>query len=297
MKINKVLLRSISGLIYMAVIVGLILCGASGVYVLTALLAVIGTAEFDTISYHPGRKHIAIVCCDIICTVTLVLIPSLIGAFAAPVWLLAVMTRLVLELYCKEENPLRSLSTSFMTQVYIGVPLACMSLSAMMLSVDHLLAFPSVDMVSQLGAPEEWGTALPLIVMFIYIWLNDTGAFVFGSLFGRHKLFERISPKKTWEGFFGGLFVCLCASFLFYYFGGRSAFHCDYPLGAWIGYAFLVTVFATWGDLVESLVKRNLKIKDSGNIIPGHGGILDRIDSLLLVMPASLIYCVLVKLI
>lgn len=285
---KKIMVRSVSGIVYIAIIVGLLLCGSSGAYVLAAIFSVLATIEFDHISYHPGRKGIGIICCDIVANVSLVLIPSLIGVVAAPLWIIATLTRMTMELYAGEENPLKSLSTSLMSQVYIGVPLACMSLSAMLLNVSDLLANPSLEaFMSVFGFTTP---VMPVLLMFIYLWLNDTGAFLVGSAMGRHKLFEKVSPKKTWEGFFGGFLFCAGASVLFYFFGGREFFQVDFKIGVWIGYAAVVALFATWGDLVESLIKRNLQLKDSGNIMPGHGGILDRIDSLLFVAPASLLY-------
>jgi phosphatidate cytidylyltransferase len=128
--------------------------------------------------------------------------------------------------------------------------------------------------------------------MFIFIWLYDTGAYCIGMLLGKHRLFERISPKKSWEGVFGGIAACIAGAYAtFYWF---DEFFQVPDLATWIGLSVVVAVFATFGDLVESLVKRTVGVKDSGNILPGHGGILDRIDSLLLVAPAVLIYLMLV---
>ena len=125
------------------------------------------------------------------------------------------------------------------------------------------------------------------LFMFVCIWLNDTGAYLVGCTIGKHRLFERISPKKSWEGFFGGMVFCIAAgAFAHLLIGGSQAI--------WIPFAIIVSVFATWGDLVESLIKRTAGVKDSGNIMPGHGGVLDRIDSLLFVAPAILAYLFLV---
>ena len=137
------------------------------------------------------------------------------------------------------------------------------------------------------------GTAL-LLAMFVMIWLSDTGAFIVGSLLGRHKLFPRISPAKSWEGFFGGIIFVIASAFVMKYCFG--AYFTSTSLAALCGMGVTTAVFATWGDLVESLIKRTLGVKDSGNILPGHGGILDRIDSLLLVIPATLIYLVTITL-
>jgi phosphatidate cytidylyltransferase len=116
--------------------------------------------------------------------------------------------------------------------------------------------------------------------------MNDTGAYCVGSLIGRHKLFPRISPGKSWEGSIGGAVVVLAVA------AAISIYIDDVmlTLPQWLGLGFVVVVFGTWGDLVESLFKRTLGIKDSGNILPGHGGMLDRFDSSLLAIPAAVVY-------
>ena len=126
--------------------------------------------------------------------------------------------------------------------------------------------------------------------IFIFNWVNDTGAYCTGMLFGKHKLFERISPKKSWEGSIGGSVFCIISSFILAHF---------FPFmstGVWIGLALTVVIFGTWGDLTESLLKRRLGIKDSGNILPGHGGMLDRFDSAILAIPAAVVYLYVVSL-
>ena len=131
-----------------------------------------------------------------------------------------------------------------------------------------------------------------LLGMFIFIWLYDTGAFCVGMLLGKHRLFERISPKKSWEGVIGGVAACVIGAYVTHHW--FNEFFQVPDLAIWIGLSVVVAVFATFGDLVESLIKRTVGVKDSGNILPGHGGILDRIDSLLLVAPAVFIYLLLV---
>ena len=129
----------------------------------------------------------------------------------------------------------------------------------------------------------QYNAILPLSI-FIFNWVNDTGAYCTGMLFGKHKLFERISPKKSWEGSIGGSVFCIISSFILAHF---------FPFMStevWIGLALTVVIFGTWGDLTESLLKRRLGIKDSGNILPGHGGMLDRFDSAILAIPAAVVY-------
>lgn len=123
-----------------------------------------------------------------------------------------------------------------------------------------------------------------IIAILILIWVNDSFAFLVGKNFGKTKLFVSVSPKKTMEGFIGGLVFALVASFII------SKFNDDYTLINWLIIAFIVSVIGTIGDLVESKFKRQANIKDSGNIMPGHGGMLDRLDSLLFAAPFVYLY-------
>ncbi len=125
--------------------------------------------------------------------------------------------------------------------------------------------------------------------LFILIWTNDTGAYLTGSLLGRHKLFERVSPKKSWEGSVGGAVFTLAAGLLFWRFSGVGG------AAQWIGLSLLTVVAGTYGDLLESLLKRSAGVKDSGKILPGHGGILDRFDSILLAAPVALAYLEIIR--
>ncbi len=142
---------------------------------------------------------------------------------------------------------------------------------------------------SKLGFMEgTFNYALPLGFL-ILLWTNDTGAYLAGRSFGKRKLFERISPKKTWEGFFGGLILAIVAAVnLEKYFG-------DLPLWQWISIAAIISIVGTLGDLVESMLKRSLHVKDSGNILPGHGGFLDRFDGLLLAAPMVYVFLLLIN--
>lgn len=123
----------------------------------------------------------------------------------------------------------------------------------------------------------------------MFIWLSDTGAYCVGSLIGKHRLFERISPKKSWEGSIGGGIVSLASAFVF------AQYFFFLNVWQWMGLALVVVIFGTWGDLTESLLKRQLGIKDSGNILPGHGGMLDRFDSALMAIPAVVVYLMLLS--
>lgn len=266
---KKLLTRAISGLVYVALIIGCIFWGMIPFTCMAALFAVLATIEFEKITHELSPNTVPTLLLDIAGCISLSFLWMLWPFF---IWVLILLCRMTLELYTRSKTPLANLAKSMMTQIYIGLPLATMCLLA------------------------EWYSLYTVLVIFFMIWLNDTGAFLVGSMLGRHRLFERISPKKSWEGFFGGLLFNLIAATLFCFFS-HGFFYLERSLGLWLGLAILVTVFSTWGDLVESMIKRSLHIKDSGNLIPGHGGILDRIDSLLFVMPASLIYLMFFRLI
>lgn len=190
-------------------------------------------------------------------------------------YLLTIVYLLVAELYLKQPNPVNDWAYTMLSQLYIALPL----------SMVHVLAFMSTPPD---GAVRFVGL-VPLSV-FVFLWVNDTGAYCAGSLLGRHKLFPRVSPGKTWEGSVGGgVFVLIAAAVI-----GHLANQGDTPhllgIPQWMGLGLVVTVFGTWGDLVESLLKRTWGIKDSGKLLPGHGGMLDRFDSSLLAIPAAVIY-------
>lgn len=262
MDIKKLLIRASSGLVYVGLIIGCIFWGQFPLTWLASLFALLATIEFEKITHELSLRTVPTLILDIGGCIALCFTWMIWPLF---IWVFILLCRMTLELYINDTDPIANIAKSMMTQLYIGLPLGLMCLLA------------------------EWIGEFAVLVVFFMIWINDTGAFLVGSLLGRHKLFERISPKKSWEGFLGGLVFNLIAATLFCLFGA-DFFRIGDSLPLWLGLGILVTVFATWGDLVESLIKRSLKIKDSGNIMPGHGGILDRIDSLLLVMPAALLY-------
>jgi phosphatidate cytidylyltransferase len=125
-----------------------------------------------------------------------------------------------------------------------------------------------------------------MIAVFALIWANDTGAYLTGIAIGKHKIWPSISPKKTWEGFIGGLLVSIVIAFVLNKWAALELFSFIQLLGL----ALITGLFGVFGDFIESAIKRNANIKDSGNLLPGHGGILDRIDSLLCVSPFVFIY-------
>ena len=189
-------------------------------------------------------------------------------------YILTIIYLFLSELYLKNENPILNWAYTMLGQMYIVLPI----------SMINILAFQH-----DLNGQTTIDLLLPLSV-FIFLWTNDTGAYCSGSLFGKHKLFPRISPAKTWEGSIGGGILVIAVAVLIGYFTGKDGNVNMLTIPQWIGLGIVVAVFGTWGDLVESLFKRTLGVKDSGNILPGHGGMLDRFDSSLMALPAAVVY-------
>ena len=173
----------------------------------------------------------------------------------------------VRQLFDTESKPLDNYAYFALSQIYVAAPLALLNILA--------------TAGAEAGNTYSW--LLP-ITIFLFIWCNDTGAFFVGCSIGRHKMFERVSPKKTWEGFIGGATVAIIAGVV------MSRFFDIMNVWQWTGMAAVVVMAGTLGDLVESSMKREMEIKDSSNILPGHGGMLDRFDSTLLAIPCVLVY-------
>ncbi|MCX6306064.1 MAG: phosphatidate cytidylyltransferase [Bacteroidetes bacterium] len=172
----------------------------------------------------------------------------------------------IIEIYRDRPNPLANVATTTLGFLYIALPLSL------------LIYFNRPDVLHFLGMP------VILVGYFAFTWIYDTAAYLYGRQFGKHKFFERISPKKTWEGTIAGAVVTLAVAF------GLHLLVRDLPLTDWLALACIVIFFGTHGDLAESLLKRSLNIKDSGTILPGHGGILDRFDTMLISAPFVFLY-------
>ena len=191
-------------------------------------------------------------------------------------YLIFLLYSFIKELYGKHPNPIANLGVIMLSQLYIVLPL----------SQINVLAFGDFTCFS--STPHHY--AIPL-AMYIFIWVNDTGAYLSGVTLGRHKLFPRISPKKSWEGSIGGAVFTIASAF------AVAHFFPFMTIWQWIGMALVIVVFGTFGDLTESMIKRHVGIKDSGHILPGHGGFLDRLDSMLFAIPAVVMYLVIISLV
>lgn len=268
---NNMLLRAISGAVYIALIVSCCLLGEwwfFGLMLLFALLALneLGRLLDSRAPYSPAARAADMLLSASILTGTYGLL-SLQGVFTVA-WLyvpLYLPLRMTIAIASHRDMPARAAVNSFFAVTYTALPPV------------------------MLFAAYEIGTMPLVLTTFVMIWLNDTGAYLSGRAFGRHNLCERLSPKKTWEGFWGGFALCVLAGILYPVVSGSAT---PVTCAIWGVYGAVVSAAATIGDLFESLIKRTVGVKDSGNLIPGHGGILDRIDSLLAVAPLALILAI-----
>ena len=271
------IIRTITGIFFVAAIVVSFLT-PEGMVALFALITGLTVWEFTGLVNE--RENVTVN--RFICTVAGVYFffsmtyfcSDLYGGVAKSVvfipYLVTVIYLLVAELYLKQEDPIQDWAYTMLSQMYIALPFSLL----------NVLAFTATP-----NGHISFNTLLPLSI-FVFLWVNDSGAYCVGSLLGRHKLFPRISPGKSWEGSIGGAVFVLAAAWAISHFLDDAML----SMPEWLGLGLVVVVFGTWGDLVESLFKRTLGIKDSGSILPGHGGMLDRFDSSLLAIPAAVVY-------
>lgn len=181
---------------------------------------------------------------------------------------------MVIELFRKVERPFDSLAHTFFSILYTALPFSMFPFAAF----GHSGLSPLVTMEGIEFSPGI------IVGFFLLLWTNDTGAYLVGSVLGRHRLFERISPAKSLEGFFGGLVLTLLVARLFSGWLGVA------DTKGWMVIALIISIGGTLGDLLESMLKRSLGLKDSGTIMPGHGGFLDRFDSVVVAFPIVYLY-------
>lgn len=275
---NNFIQRAITGIIFVGVLIGCILGGPISFTLLFALITALTIHEFGVIiSKQPDVEINKPIC--MLAGVFLFFGFAYLGVMPGQTeilipYLFLIIYLLVSELYLKKKNPLNNWAYAMMSQIYIALSFAML----------NVLAYHSIGNEGELSNYQvQYNPILPLSI-FIFTWINDTGAYCTGMLFGKHRLFERISPKKSWEGSIGGgVFSIIAAIVMAHYFPFM-------PISIWIGLALTVVIFGTLGDLTESLLKRTIGIKDSGNILPGHGGMLDRLDSTLMAVPAAVVY-------
>lgn len=271
---NNFIQRAVTGVLFVIVLVGCIIYSPLSFGILFTIISALSVHEFaqlvsksDEVSINKtitalGGAYLFLALMSF-CT------QQSVGARVFLPYLGLLLYMMITELYLKKKNPTGNWAYSMLSQLYVALPFALL----------NVLAFQNSPETGSV----TYNPILPLSI-FVFIWLSDTGAYCVGSLIGKHRLFERISPKKSWEGSIGGGIFSIASSL------GFAHFFPFMPGWQWVGLAIVVVIFGTWGDLTESLMKRQLGIKDSGNILPGHGGMLDRFDSALMAIPAAVVY-------
>ena len=271
---NNFIQRAVTGVLFVIVLVGCILYSPLSFGILFTIISALSVHEFAQLVSKSGGVSInktitALGGAYLFLALMSFCTQQSVGARVFLPYLGLLLYMMITELYLKKKNPTGNWAYSMLSQLYVALPFALL----------NVLAFQNSPETSSV----TYNPILPLSI-FVFIWLSDTGAYCVGSLIGKHRLFERISPKKSWEGSIGGGIFSIASSL------GFAHFFPFMPGWQWVGLAIVVVIFGTWGDLTESLMKRQLGIKDSGNILPGHGGMLDRFDSALMAIPAAVVY-------
>lgn len=266
---NELLKRTLTGFVYVSIIIGSILLNINAFAIVLLAFVIIASIEYANlipprIIPVPNKSNIVIPALSFLLIALYSL--SYINKGIAAILLLLPFLILMVELLKNGKNPIINVSLQIFNILYISIPLG-------------LILF--------LYLPNEitlWQRNQLILGLFILIWTNDTGAYIFGSILGKHRLYFLISPKKSWEGFIGGFLLVIAVAYLL------SRFDSKLPAIDWIVLGIIISITSTLGDLVESMFKRSVNIKDTGNILPGHGGILDRIDALLFSAPFAFFY-------
>lgn len=274
-KMKNLMVRTLSGAVLAVVVLGAICWSQWSFGALLALLLIVGMGEFYTLAEARGespQRFIGLIAGLILLALNFAFVSDdiqILGsanqAFACGLafLLLLLPVMFICELFRRRENPIANIASTLLGVIYVAMPFSLMCY------------FPII-------ASETWNPWVMLFYIFI-IWANDVFAYLVGMSIGRHKLFERLSPKKSWEGFFGGVIGAVAMGLL-------AARVLDGGYAAWAGLAFVASITGVLGDLVESMFKRAAGVKDSGSLIPGHGGVLDRFDAMLLSAPFVFVY-------
>ena len=276
-KMKNLIIRTASGAVMLVVLLGAILASKWSFMALMAAIAVGGMWEFycfcEKAGYQPMKWLGIFVGITIFVTsfaASLFLDTEVDGMGAIilmvtlPLLVLAMPIMAICELYRKSSTPIANIATSILGAIYAAFPMSLMLIIPLLLGN---------------GVWNPW-----IVIFYVFIiWANDVFAYLFGITLGKHRLFERISPKKSWEGFFGGLLGAMAM-------GYAASIVVEGNAIVWIGLALVAAISGVFGDLIESMFKRSIDIKDSGNIIPGHGGWLDRFDALIISAPFVFVY-------
>ena len=266
---NNFTTRTFTALFFVIAMVGSALLGQTVFSVLLLIIVILSLNEFVTIVSNKDVKPSLWLTIGIGGITYCIFAAHALGLIAME-WLVIsvpfIFVIFVAELWRNKKNPFTNIAFSILGIIYIALPFGLM-----------IHFFDS----GILNGPLHYGIVLGFLVI---LWLNDTGAYLVGSLIGKHKLFERISPGKSWEGSIGGALSALLTAW------GLSFLFVQLDLLQWMILSIIIVITGTLGDLVESMLKRSLGIKDSGNILPGHGGMLDRFDAVLISAPFVFVY-------
>ncbi len=279
-KLKNFLVRTASGAALLGVVLGAAFAGPLGVGALLLLITGVGVWEFYALARAKGVEPqrvlglvgslgLTLTGASILCVNCLDYYYEVFILLGIAIAALAIMFTFVVEVFRNRQTPIHNIATTIMGVVYVGLPMAVMAIIPM------LLQNPDPK------AP-HWNAWYFLFYLFL-VWGNDVFAYLFGITLGKHKLCERLSPKKSWEGFAGGILGSMAVGAI-----AATFFDSSYPF--WIGLALVVALSSVVGDLIESMFKRDAGVKDSGNILPGHGGMLDRFDALIVSAPFALVY-------
>lgn len=271
---NSLQKRTLSGIIFLIVMIGCMVYNPISYCILFAVITALAINEFcNLLNEHLGTNINNIVV-TIAGTYLFLATFSYLSGYATEIvfvpYFISLLYIMISVLYSKSGTPLQDWALGFASHIYIALPFSML----------NILALNDFGMYSN----------LPL-ALFIFLWANDTGAYSVGSLLSKkipYKLFPSISPNKSWIGSIGGALLVVIVAIIF------SCVCQEASVWKWIGLGIVICVFGTWGDLIESQIKRQIKIKDSGNFMPGHGGVLDRFDSSLIAIPAAVIYLILI---
>ncbi|MFC2150929.1 phosphatidate cytidylyltransferase [Bacteroidota bacterium] len=259
--------RTITGIIFLVIVIGAIVIGQLGFFILFELIIIGAMYEFYTLvekkRFNP-QKIYGIVIGAIVFATNYFFINNFIGPEIFFAIIPIIISVFIIELYRKSEYAFVDIGFTLLGVLYIAIPFSL---------ANYIVFSDDVKYSSHL-----------LLGFLLLTWSFDTLAYVFGVSLGKHRLFERISPKKSWEGFIGGAISSIGIAYLI------SMFYTELSFLHWAILSVIISVFGTYGDLVESSFKRNIDEKDSGSLLPGHGGVLDRFDAVFFTLPLFYLY-------
>ncbi|MBR5131974.1 MAG: phosphatidate cytidylyltransferase [Alistipes sp.] len=285
-KLKNFLVRTASGAVLLGIVLAAIFSGVWGYGALLLAVTILGVWEFYGLARAKGSEpqrcmgmlmSLALFFAGFVASLYIYEVTDNENALGLGVLLLLIFTMLlviifVIEVFRNRQTPIYNIATTIMGAVYVALPMAILTILPSLLN-------------GLIYRGDAWIPWVPWVFLFylLLVWGNDVFAYLVGVTMGKHRMCERLSPKKSWEGFVGGVMGSAAV-------GAIAASILGGSYGVWIGLAIVVALSSVVGDLIESMFKRDAGVKDSGAIMPGHGGILDRFDALIISAPFALIY-------